>query len=414
MTPFVAFRHLRFRARSTLLTAAGVALGVAVMITMASLLLGLQEQFMRNVVEATPNVLVDGEPVNQAGRAVAVPAGPDTVVELSRRPPPRGREDIDNYRIRLGQIEAIPGVTAASPSLDGQALLRYGARAQPVSMSGIVPEQQGRTTVWESRLRASTGDLTTTANGVVLGIILAQNMGIPPGATVTLTTGPARERRLRVVAFYESGVRQVDESVVYVNLSTAQALLDKPTAVSSIAVRVVDPDQAPAMARQISAVTGLRARSWQAINANFFAIFALQNSVTGLMIAFIVLISGFGIANGLIAIILEKQRDIGILKALGARRERIAAIFLLEGLLMGLLGAAVGIGLAGLATWQLGRTSTGGQGALSTSSTFTMLQTPAVYLIPALIAIAISILASLLPVRRAVHYDPVEIIRSAK
>ena len=146
----------------------------------------------------------------------------------------------------------------------------------------------------------------------------------------------------------------------------------------------------------------------------FFSIFTLQQTMTSVMIAFIVVIAGFGITNGLITLILEKQRDIGILKALGLTNARIAATFILEGMLMGIIGALLGVVLAAAAIAYLAQVPLGGQGELSTANTFTMLRGPAVYAIPALIAVTVSIIASLLPVRHATRYDPVEIIRSAK
>jgi ABC-type lipoprotein release transport system permease subunit len=164
----------------------------------------------------------------------------------------------------------------------------------------------------------------------------------------------------------------------------------------------------------VQAVSGQESHSWQDNNAVFFSIFRLQNTITSLLIAFIVVIAGFGITNGLITLILEKQRDIGILKALGATARRIVNIFLLEGVLMGTLGALIGVMLARLAIGSLDVLPVRGQSQLTTQTTFTMLRGPWIYFFPALVAILVSLLASLLPVRRAAKYDPVEIIRSAK
>jgi len=412
LPPFIAFRHLRYNLRSTLLTAGGVALGVAVMTIMASLLLGLQSQFVTNVVESTPNVTVEGVAVGTTPRTVAVPG--DVVVDLSRRPPPEEERGITAYRQRIALVERVPGVLAAAPVLEGDAILRYGTRGQPVRITGIVPEQQARTVIWTPRLRQQRDQLELTPNGVVLGVELAKNLGIPPGSRVTVIAGPERQERMRVVAFYHSGIRLVDESAVYMNLNTAQTLLDRPSEVSQIAVRVDQVDDAPAIARRIASATGLRARSWQEVNASFFSIFRIQNTMTSVMLSFIVVIAGFGITNGLITLILEKQREIGILKALGTTNARVEAIFLLEGLLMGLLGAVLGIGLAALGVDYLDNLPLAGEGQLSTESTFTMLRNPGVYIVPAMIAVIASIVASLLPVRQAARYDPVEIIRSAK
>jgi lipoprotein-releasing system permease protein len=413
-TFFVALRHLLARLRSTLLIVAGMAVGVAVMSTMSSMMLGLQGQFIKNVVDTTPNVVVEGERVGVDRPATAIPPTPGTLISLSRRPPPEAERPITNYRTVMAQIAQVPGVEATAPQLAGQALLRYGTRGQSVLLTGIMPRQQRQTVAWTTHLRQVQGDLAMAPAGVVIGFELAKNLGIPAGAHVTLLAGTDRRRPVRVVALYQSGIRQVDERLVYVNLPLAQSLLDEPSAVSQIAVRVARVDAAPEVAAGIEAVTRLRAQSWQEVNVSFFAIFRLQNTMTSLMIGFIVIIAGFGIANGLITLILEKQRDIGILKALGTPARVIARVFLTEGVLMGIAGGLLGMGLAALGIHALGQVELRGEGELTTASTFTMLTTPPIYLVPAGVAVAISVLASLLPVRRAAAYDPVEIIRGAK
>ncbi|HOF89362.1 MAG TPA: ABC transporter permease, partial [Armatimonadota bacterium] len=365
-------------------------------------------------IETTPNVVVEGERADRARPATAMPRREDTLISLSRRPPPEAERPITNYRTLMTRIAAVPGVRATAPQLVGRALLRYGTRGQPVALTGILPRQQRRALAWEEHVRHAHGDLETSPAGAILGFELAKNLGIPVGARVTLIAAADRRRTARVVALYQSGIRQIDEQLVYVNLPLAQALLDAPSAVSQLAVRVAAVDEAPAVAAAIQDVTRLRARSWQEVSASFFAVFRLQNTMTSVMIAFIVVIAGFGIANGLITLVLEKQRDIGILKALGASARVIARIFLAEGLLMGIAGGLVGMGLAALAIEALSRVELRGEGELTTASTFTMLTTPPIYLLPAAIAILISALASLLPVRRAAAADPVTIIRGAK
>lgn len=414
LTPFIALRHLGARVRSTVLTALGVALGVAVMSVMASMLLGLQGQFIQNVVETTPNVTVSGEMARMVSRPTTVPIIGEMLVALSRRPPPKAVKGIRNYRETAQAIARLPGVVAVAPELSGEALLSYGTRVRPVQLTGVLPEEEARAVLWRPRLRAVRGELATARFGAVIGIEAAKDLGAPSGVHLTLTTTPELGQRIRAIAFYQSGIRPIDESITYVNLSLAQTLLARPGQVSTLAVRVRDINQAPEIATRIQALTGLRARSWQEVNATFFSVFRLQNTLTAVMIAFIVTVAGFGITNGLITLILEKQREIGILKALGATNDRVAAIFLLEGLLMGVLGAMLGMGLAAVGIHYLGQVSLQGEGQLTTARTFTLLRTPAIYLIPALVALVVSVLASLLPVRRAAGYDPVEIIRSAR
>jgi ABC-type lipoprotein release transport system permease subunit len=195
-------------------------------------------------------------------------------------------------------------------------------------------------------------------------------------------------------------------------LTTAQTLLNFVDEATSIAVRVGDVYRAFDIARTLERLTGYQARSWQEANANYFALFNLQDLITALLLTATLVVAAFGIANGLITTVLQKQRDIGILKALGLTARDIAVLFVLEGTLTGVIGALLAVPLAAKAIDAMSRMPVVGEG-LMTLETFAMLRHPAIYWLPVTIGIVVSAIAAFFPARMAARYDPVEIVRSA-
>ena len=414
---FIALRHLRKRWRTSLLTVGGVLLGVFAMSFMASLMLGLRSKFMDSITTSAPHVEVTGKPLWSPSRLFATSSleregDLPTLVRPLRPPPSRPEKRLKTYRQLVRLIESVDGVVAAAPQVRGKALLVYGSLTRTVNLWGIAPDAQERVISVRQYLRDAIGDLAQVPNGCYLGKEFLRRTGIPVGAKVTLIGPNGTQIRCRILARYWSGVRETDELICIVRLKTAQTLLNFGDEVTSIAVRVGDVYRAFDIARTLERLTGCQARSWQEANANYFALFNLQDLITALLLTATLVVAAFGIANGLITTVLQKQRDIGILKALGLTARDIAVLFVLEGTLTGTIGALLAIPLAAKAIDVMSHVPVAGEG-LMTLETFAMLRHPAIYWLPATIGIAVSAIAAFFPARMAARYDPVEIVRSA-
>ncbi|GBD00135.1 Lipoprotein-releasing system transmembrane protein LolE [bacterium HR17] len=414
---FIAMRHLRRRWRTTLLTVGGVMLGVFAMSFMASMMLGLRQKFIDSITTAAPHVEVTGKRLWTAPQLFAVPApagenAPLTLLRATRPLPQRPEKRLKTYRQWIERLGRVDGVVAAAPQVKGKALLVYGSLTRTVNLWGITPDAQERVISVREHLRDAIGDLAQVPNGCYLGKEFLRRTGIPIGARVTLIGPKGTRRVVRVLARYHSGVRETDELICIVRLPLAQSLLGFGDEATSIALRVKDVYRAYDIARIAERLTGYQAQSWQEANANYFALFNLQDLVTALLLTATLVVAAFGIANGLITTVLQKQRDIGILKALGLTATDIAGLFVLEGLLTGALGALLAIPLAMKAIDFMSRVPIVGEGVM-TLETFYMLRHPAVYWVPALIGVLVSAIAAVFPARLAARYDPVDIIRSA-
>lgn len=411
---FVALRHIRVRIRSTVLILLGVAVGVFVMTVMQSMMFGFQRQFMDILLTITPSILVKGRERGLPEEGRLYQPEPGRMVDPSRLKPAEKEKGIRNYRELSRRIEEIPGVTACAPMVQGRALLHFGSRERGVNLVGVDADQYDRVVEFRAKVTGDEEEIRRRRDGIILGFVLAEELGIVRGQRLRLVGTEGREEAVRVTGLFKSGITIVDRSSAFVDLPVAQRLLDFPIAATGMAIKVRDLEQAPLLARRVEAATGLESQSWQEGNANFFALMRQQNIIIFGAVAMTILVAGFGIANGLITAVLEKKQDIGILRAMGVTARGIAAVFVLEGLLIGILGAVVGMAAGSWVIDVMSHTRLPGRGGMSTADTFVMLRGPLVFVSSTFLALVVSLAASFFPALRAARYQPVDVIRTAK
>jgi ABC-type lipoprotein release transport system permease subunit len=332
---------------------------------------------------------------------------------FKRNPPPRKEREIKNYRRVMEQLAKVPGVTVTAPLAEGRIILRYGTQAKPATLTGIIPDRYQQLVDFRSKIIGDADGLKRNTQTVIVGKLLADNLGIAIGNRVNFIGKNGGIISLRVVGLYSSGVVVNDETRCYCPLRTAQVIHDLPSSVTRIALKVKNVGDAIPIARAAERASGLEAQSWQEANANFWGIFRVQNIVTGLNVFCTLLVAGGGIANSLITLVLEKTRDIGILKAIGLTRRQVGSVFLVEGLVIAVIGAIVGVLLGSRVIEIMSHTPMRGRGFIALD-TFPMLKVWWVYATSAGFAVFISLLAALFPVLKAASHEPVEIIRYAK
>ncbi len=406
----IAWAHLRHRSRQSLVSVIGVAVGVGFFVAASSLLRGSELDFLARMVDAFPHVTVTDERIDPPTQpAVALYDGAVALHGLQPRDDVRG---IRNYRRVLAEIERIDEVVTA-PSLAGQAILRYGARDRGAALTGIVPARERQVRgIEEDLIGGALGDLDTTEAGIIVGHLLASRLGVEVGDLVAVIPSSGMIRLMKVVALLRTGVTSADETAAYVSLTDAQVLLDRPYAANRIGVRIAEPAAAEAVARQIEQRTGLRAESWQEANADVLSLLTVRNVIFYTIVGAILVVASFGIFNVVSTVVLEKSRDIAILKSMGFPETDIRRIFVLEGLTVGAVGTLVG--------WSLGWTLLAALGSIELQLG-SMIQTerlplddsPIHYAVSGVFAVASATLAAWLPARKAARLHPVDILRGA-
>ena len=377
----VASRHITYRKWRTALAVGAVALAVAIAIIFVSIQNGFQEFIFDIVFKNLPHATVS---------------------------PLEGEDYLHLYRTIMDRAWAIPGVIAVSPNLAATATLAYKDNAENVAMVGVVPvEAEEITRLSESMIQ---GDLNSVLGGkrIVMGQALADKLKVKYGDTVQASFPDASPTNLVISGIFDTGFDPVDEGITYVSLDTARSFLGEGDVISGIDIKLEDPFQADAAARQLQSY-GYNAKSWQQLFPEIVRTLAFertQNFITELLI---MIIATFGIASIMNMLVQEKTREIGMLMAMGARPSQIRRLFLLESGLLGFLGAVLGCLLGLIAALLLRGVQI--QSTMGETMDLPILINPWDFLFFTLLATILSIAAGTYPAFKASRLDPVEALR---
>lgn len=389
----------------------GVALGVGFFVAIAAMMQGFQHYFIDKIIDVSPHVEMKDEYRNPPKQAAALFYGEGAIHLTGVKPKdePRG---IKNGKAKVATLARMPGLTV-SPVLNGEIILRYGSKDVSGTVVGIDPARERLVTKIEKDLVAGElDDLYTTANGILLGEGLAAKIGAEMGDTLTVLSPAGVILKMKVVGLYNTGIVQIDNFQAYALLKKVQVLQNRPNVINRIRVRLDDVTQAETLARRIEQRFGYRSESWEEANQNVLGIFVIQNGIMYATTGAILVVAAFGIFNIISTVVLEKTRDIAILKSIGLSERDIEVAFILEGLFVGVTGSLLGW-LIGFGLTKLLESIEFEIEGFVKSQGFILHYSIWHYLFAALIAIAAASFAAYLPARRAATLDPVDIIRGA-
>ena len=398
----VAFRFMREGLMQTLLIILGVGLGGGVIIFMSAALAGLQTNIVRRTLnyQAPINIL----PPDQVARPLREPERNQVAAQVQ----PRSQQlrSIDQWQKVLSQVERVPDVVAATPTVSGPGFALRGDATKSVTITGIEPASYFGVIALDEKIvsgRRNVGPLD-----IIIGIELAKDLGAGVGDKLRLSTATGASTTMTVIGLFDFGNKGVNERSVYIALRSAQNLLDLVGGVSSIEVKVRDPFSAEKTAGTIRAGTGLQVDSWIVTNAQFFTAMAAQILTNTLIRFFVGLTVALGIASVLVVSVVQKSKEVGILRAMGTSREQILRVFLIEGGFMGLAGSVLGCAIAWgfLIAWRSVAVNPDG------TPMFIILMEPSLFAMSAIGATLVGVLAAVVPARRAARLDPVVAMRS--
>ncbi len=269
---------------------------------------------------------------------------------------------IENWNELLDRLRKLPHVTAASPALYGQVFMYVGGAGDGAVLKGVQTDAELRTSDMLRHLKTGSLDGLKTGTGMpglILGSKLAQQLGVtmgsivhvmsPQGELTPLGPRPA-DYRFRVVGLFESGFYEIDSLWAFTSLQSAQKMLSLDDVVNSIELKLDDIYQAPEVARQADQVVGpdLAATTWMEMNKHILSALNMEKIVTWVTIGLIVLVAALNILITLVMMVMEKHRDIAILVSMGAKQSQIRRIFQFQGLLIGVVGTAIGLAVGHL------------------------------------------------------------------
>lgn len=407
----IALTHLMTRKRQTAVSMLGVAMGVGFAIAMAALMQGFQQFFVSKIVDVTPHIVMKDEFRQPPVQPAALRYGHGALKLRGVRP----REEIRGIRRArriLGALSRRAGL-AVAPSLQGQVFLRYGSKDVGANIIGIDPDRQRHVSNLERDLTAGSLDhLKTSANGIIIGHGLATKLGVKMRDTVTAVSPAGVILKMKIVGIFRTGLVNLDDGETYALLKKVQILQKRINVVNQLHMRLKVPDHARRVAASIERRYRYRTESWQEANEGVLGVFVIQHAIMYATTGAILVVACFGIFNIISTVIYEKTRDIAILKSMGFEEGDIRAIFLLEGMAVGVIGSLLGWAL-GYSLIQLLASIEFEVESMVKLQGFVLYTTWVHYAIATTAAIVSAALAAYLPARKAAGLRPVDVIRGA-
>lgn len=392
----IALRFLADNRMQTLLIIVGITVGSAVIVFITALITGLQANIVERTLGTQAHIRM--LPPDEVNRVVPVPPG--TVALVLESPRAQRLRSISNWQDVRDALDEQPQLLAVSPLVSGPAMARRGVARMSVALLGIEPERYEKIIPVSHDLIA--GRFDVSAGNAVVGSELAKDLGLGIGDKLRLDAGEGREAIVMVTGIFELGVQELDSRYVYLDLKQTQSLLDLPGGVTVIDTTVREIFQAQVIAERLARLTGLQAESWMATNGQLLNALRSQSMTTQMIRIFVGLSVAFGIASVLAVSVVQRTREIGILRAMGSPRRQILRVFLVQGGLLGLVGS----GFGGLVGWSLIQVFN-----IFGPKLFIINVDASLVPIAMAVATVTGVLAAAAPARRAARYDPAVAIR---
>lgn len=392
----IAVRFLRDSRGQTIFILFGITIGVAVIVFITALISGLQANTIARTLGTQAHITLRApDEVNRIAPAA------DLNRLVLEDPRPQRLRSINNWQDVRDLLDADPMLEAVSPLVAGPAFAQRGNARRSVALIGMDPQRYLRVIPIDRDMIA--GSFRPAADQVVIGHRLARDLGVQPGDRIRIDAGNGRVATADIAGIFELGVRELDERYIYMELKQAQTLIDLPGGVTAIDLTVADIFGADLIAERIGRLTGLKSESWMETNAQLMNALSAQQLSTRIISFFVALSVAFGIASVLSVSVVQRTRQIGILRAMGAGQRQMLLVFVIQGALLGMAGAIAGSICGSLLITLF---DTFGPGLFDVYITSD--------LIAATIATAtiVGALAASQPARRAARLDPVLAIRN--
>ncbi len=402
---FISLRYLKTKKRygtislNTFISIAGVVIGVATSIITLAVMTGFQDYFRDRILSALPHIVV---------------------MEFSGN-------GVKNDKTLEEKIDKLPHVTATTPFIYGQSMVATKERMQGVAVRGIDPATESNVTDLAKNMTVGTlKDLDQTGQkqpGIIIGEDLARKLGVSVGDAVTMVNPLGEEtplgmvpkmKKFAITGLFDAGMYDYNTGFVYISLPDAQKYFDMPGRVSGVQVRIDRIYDADRIASAIQAAVGypFYTRNWMEMNKNFFSALLLEKIGMSLILVVIIVVASFNIIGTLTMIVMEKNREIAILKSMGSSPGSIVKIFMFAGLAIGSVGTAIGVVIGSSAVMILTKTDIISLPKDVYQVSHLPLTTSGLdVLFIALTALGISFLATLYPSWQAARQDPVEVLR---
>ncbi|MFP5519156.1 MAG: ABC transporter permease [Bdellovibrionia bacterium] len=406
---FLAFRHLIARKRQSILTLLGVALGTGSFITFAAIMTGFQYYIIDQLVNNDAHVRISAEEKITTAASLTPEIFPDKnhVFWLTL---PSGQQQAAKINYPLSwysRLDKDNRVLAYAPQLSASVIFSKSGVTRGGFLRGTVPEQQERVTNIENYM--IDGEFNVIRSGgqkLIIGEGLRKKMGLKVGDSLLVSDGRYAPIPFKVAGVFKLGIVNVDDTTAFANIRDVQSAVKRPSEISDIAIRLTNVDYAQEFANQYSTLSQDKVLSWDQSNASILSVFSIQDFIRNFITVAIMVVASFGIYNILNIVVNQKRKDIGILRSMGFDGNDIVVLFLLQGIVLGVLGGIAGLTMGFLVSKYLGTMQITGM-----TDKLMINYSSDIYISGLLMAIGASAVSSYLPARAASKLRPIDIVR---
>ncbi len=411
----LAVRYLLSRQRQTLLMLLGIFFGTAAYVAISGFMLGFREFLVDQLVNNSAHIHIQAREDYLTEHSLDQPIYNGQYTHVFWDPAPSGRKDsaiVENPQSWYNRLNADPRVAAFSPQLTTSAIFTNGKATASAVVIGCDPESQVKVTnIGDYIVEGKFSDLAGGGNRLIIGAELKKRLGVRLSQTIMTSAGRSAPMPFKIVGVYQTGNKMADVQA-YGAISDVQRLNRTPNQVNEIAVKLFDHTQSAALATQWASISEEKIESWDQINASLFDVFRIQDAVRFLSVGAIMIVAGFGIYNVLNMTVIQKRRDVAILRSMGFETRDIVVLFFSQGMMLGICGTILGLTAGFFICSYLETVSFGGGPTTGGFTHLLISKNPAIYVQSAIFAQIAALLASVLPAYSAGKLTPIEIIRA--
>jgi lipoprotein-releasing system permease protein len=407
----IASRFLTAKKRAMLMSLSCIVLGVGLFVVTQATTSGFEQFFIKTILGTNGAIRVEDKIQDTMRSMEAGGQGSNSNFQIAMRG--QGKkyiEGIEEPRLLIDALRRFDNVAGVSEVLHGPVIIRSSFKSESVRGYGINLDDQLRVSDLGNQIvQGSLNDFRGKPSGALLGREMAARLQLAVGDSFLLET-QGEARRYRVSAIYETGVSDIDRVRVYLHMGEARSLLKRPTGASFIQVSLFDKDRAPQDALHMESVLQYSAASWQEREKTWLEVFRALRISTAITVSVFTLIAGLAMFNTLAMIVMEKTKEIAILRSMGYTRQDISRIFLWQAAIVLMIGTVSGWVLGAVVTYAISNFPIRIRGIFATDR-FIVSWSLWHYLAATATAILMVMAASLIPARRAARLEPGDVIR---
>ncbi len=404
----IAFRFLTAKKRAMLMSLSCIVLGVGLFVVTQATTSGFEQFFIRTIL-GTDGAMRIEDRIQYTIRSMSAD-GYGSDYEIRTKEGRKYIEGIDEPKLIIDAVKRFPNVAGISEVLHGSVVMRSAFKNESVRAYGINLDDHLKVSDLSRQIvRGQIDDFRGSPSGSLIGLEMAQRLQLEVGESYQLEVG-GQIRRYRVSAIYETGVSAIDKMRVYLNMGEARSLLKRATGASFIQVGLINKDRAVADARHMTEVLHHLTKSWQEREKTWLEVFRALRISSAITVSVFTLIAGLAMFNTLAMIVMEKTKEIAILRSMGYTREDISRIFIWQAIIVLSIGTVLGWILGAGITYAVSKTPINIRGIFA-ADTFIVAWSIWHYVAATLTAVIMVMLASLVPARRAARLEPGDVIR---